>query len=66
MLHTFVAYVEDLPGVLTRVASLFRRLNININSLTVGAASGRAVAADAGLRGVGGGRASHSRQPVQA
>ena len=36
MLHTFVAYVEDLPGVLTRVASLFRRLNINIDSLTVG------------------------------
>jgi acetolactate synthase-1/3 small subunit len=36
MLHTFVAYVEDLPGVLTRVASLFRRLNININSLVVG------------------------------
>lgn len=36
MLHTFVAYVEDLPGVLTRVASLFRRLNINISSLTVG------------------------------
>ena len=36
MLHTFVAYVEDLPGVLTRVASLFRRLNINIISLTVG------------------------------
>ncbi len=36
MIHTFVAYVEDLPGVLTRVASLFRRLNININSLTVG------------------------------
>jgi len=36
MLHTFVAYVEDKPGVLTRVASLFRRLNINISSLTVG------------------------------
>lgn len=36
MVHTFVAYVEDLPGVLTRVASLFRRLNINIISLTVG------------------------------
>ena len=36
MLHTFVAYVEDLPGVLTRVASLFRRLNINIKSLTGG------------------------------
>lgn len=36
MLHTFVLYVEDKPGVLTRVASLFRRLNINIISLTVG------------------------------
>ena len=36
MLHTFIAYVEDKPGVLTRVASLFRRLNINIVSLTVG------------------------------
>ena len=36
MLHTFIAYVEDKPGVLTRVASLFRRLNINIRSLTVG------------------------------
>lgn len=36
MVHTFVAYVEDKPGVLTRVASLFRRLNINIISLTVG------------------------------
>lgn len=38
MLHTFVALVEDKPGVLTRVASLFRRLNINIVSLTVGRA----------------------------
>ena len=36
MQHTFVVYVEDKPGVLTRVASLFRRLNINISSLTVG------------------------------
>jgi acetolactate synthase-1/3 small subunit len=36
MLHTFVVYVEDRPGVLTRVASLFRRLNINIHSVTVG------------------------------
>ena len=36
MLHTFVAIVEDRPGVLTRVASLFRRLNVNIVSLTVG------------------------------
>ena len=36
MLHTFIALVEDKPGVLTRVASLFRRLNINIVSVTVG------------------------------
>jgi acetolactate synthase-1/3 small subunit len=36
MLHTFVALVEDKPGVLTRVASLFRRLSVNIVSLTVG------------------------------
>jgi acetolactate synthase-1/3 small subunit len=36
MLHTLVVLVEDKPGALTRVASLFRRLNINIISLTVG------------------------------
>jgi acetolactate synthase I/III small subunit len=36
VLNTFLALVEDKPGVLTRVASLFRRLNINIVSLTVG------------------------------
>src|SRR6266545_2326869 len=35
-LLTFIAYVEDLPGVLNRVASLFRRRNFNIESLTVG------------------------------
>jgi acetolactate synthase I/III small subunit len=34
--HTFVAYVEDLPGVLNRVSSLFRRRGFNIASLTVG------------------------------
>jgi|SRR5690606_18545517 len=35
-LHTFVAYVEDKPGVLNRIASLFRRRNYNIISLNVG------------------------------
>ncbi len=34
--HTFVVYVEDKPGVLNRVASLFRRRAYNIESLTVG------------------------------
>jgi acetolactate synthase-1/3 small subunit len=36
MLHTFVVYVENKPGVLNRVASLFRRRDFNIESLTVG------------------------------
>ena len=35
-LRTFVAHVEDLPGVLNRVVSLMRRRNYNIVSLTVG------------------------------
>src|SRR4029078_4550871 len=35
-MHTFTVYVEDLPGVLNRVSSLFRRRNFNIISLAVG------------------------------
>jgi acetolactate synthase-1/3 small subunit len=34
--QTLVALVENKPGVLNRVASLFRRRNFNVDSLTVG------------------------------
>jgi acetolactate synthase-1/3 small subunit len=34
--HTLVALVEDKPGVLNRIASLFRRRAFNIHSLAVG------------------------------
>ena len=36
MLHTFAIYVDNKPGVLNRVSSLFRRRAFNIESLTVG------------------------------
>ena len=36
MKHTVVAWMEDRPGVLTRVTSLFRRRGFNIESLAVG------------------------------
>lgn len=36
MKYTLVALVENKPGVLNRVASLFRRRAFNIDSLTVG------------------------------
>ena len=34
--HTLIALVEDKPGVLARVASLFRRRGFNIESIAVG------------------------------
>ena len=34
--HTIVALVENKPGVLTRMASLFRRRGFNIESIAVG------------------------------
>lgn len=36
MKHTLVALVADRPGVLNRVASLFRRRGFNIDSIAVG------------------------------
>ena len=35
--RTLSVFVEDKPGVLNRIASLFRRRNFNIDSLNVGA-----------------------------
>jgi acetolactate synthase-1/3 small subunit len=36
MKHTLVAIVQDRPGVLNRMASLFRRRGFNIESIAVG------------------------------
>jgi acetolactate synthase-1/3 small subunit len=36
MVQTLIAYVEDRPGTLNRIVSLFRRRGFNIDSLTVG------------------------------
>ena len=37
MRHTVIAVVRDRPGALNRAVSLFRRRNVNIHSITVGA-----------------------------
>jgi len=34
--HTLITWVEDKPGVLNRVSSLFRRRQFNIDSIAVG------------------------------
>ena len=36
MRHTLIATVENKPGVLNRISSLFRRRNFNIDALNVG------------------------------
>ena len=36
MKHTLIVVMQDQPGVLNRVVSLFRRRNFNIESLIVG------------------------------
>ena len=43
MKHTLLARVQDQPGVLNRVASLFRRRAFNIDSLTVGASESKGI-----------------------
>src|ERR1700716_552197 len=43
MLHTFAIYVDNKPGVLNRVASLFRRRAFNMESLTVGNAETKGI-----------------------
>jgi len=43
MQYTLIALVENKPGVLNRVASLFRRRNFNIESLAVGRTENPAV-----------------------
>nr|MBP8974948.1 acetolactate synthase small subunit [Anaerolineae bacterium] len=43
MKRTLVALVENKPGVLNRVVSLFRRRNFNIDSLTVGRTENSAI-----------------------
>lgn len=41
--HTINAWMEDKPGVLNRVAGLFRRRNFNIDSLVVGRSEAKGI-----------------------
>jgi acetolactate synthase-1/3 small subunit len=43
MKHTVIAWLEDKPGVLSRVSGLFRRRNFNIESLAVGHSETRGI-----------------------
>lgn len=43
MKHTLAVTVENKPGVLTRVTTMFRRRGFNIDSLTVGATENPAI-----------------------
>lgn len=43
MLQTFSVYLHDRPGTLNRVGSLFHKLGINIESLTVGHSERRGI-----------------------
>jgi acetolactate synthase-1/3 small subunit len=53
--HTLVALVEDKPGVLNRIASLFRRRGFNIQSLAVGGSEHPGLSRMTIVTGCGGG-----------
>ena len=66
-MQTFAVYVDNKPGVLNRVASLFRRRAFNIESLTVGHTETRRHLADDDRRRHRRARGAAGRgQPLQA
>ena len=56
-LRTFIVYVENRPGVLNRISSLFRRRGYNIESLTVGHTERPGVSRMTIVAGIGAGAA---------